>query len=374
MTPAQLAALLEAAGQPPLPTEGDAYDALDRLEAACEAASAPERERAFGALLRRVEATEGLSPVIDGVRREALVRWDSCSVTFTGHDVHTGAPVMVRTLHPFDDPRRVRWLARQGRDVPGARVPAPGTLVVDLPGRPLGARRPADPELAKLLASGLLAIGQRSLPELGPEELREVDGRAVVVCLSRGPDSAGAVRALAHTLTPDGDGPMADLVRGLAELPPGDAESAGQLLTAAMARELAAMRHHLRARWSATLQHTRLERLVDTLERLQGALPPPRGRAAAGVDLDGEVLAVASDEDEVSFGLPHAMQPVWTRDDGFDARHARRLLRAQAAAPPNPRLSRDLGGDAAFGDAIGRWVAAGMRLRTLRMLLKQARS
>ena len=81
----------------------------------------------------------------------------------------------------------------------------------------------------------------------------------------------------------------------------------------------------------------------------------------------------ASDEDEVRFGLVHGMEPVWTTTEGFDPRQARRLLRAQAAAPPNPRLSRDLGGDAAFGDAIGRWVAAGMRLRTLRMLLDASR-
>ena len=135
MTPAQLAALLDAAHQPPLSPDGDPYEALDRIEAACEADHRAENERAFGALLRRVEAVEGLSPVIDGVRREALVRWDSCTVTFTGHDVHSGAPVMLRTLHPHADPRRQRWLARQARGLSGVRTPAAGTLVIDLPGR-----------------------------------------------------------------------------------------------------------------------------------------------------------------------------------------------------------------------------------------------
>jgi len=369
MTPEQLASLLEAAGQPPLSPRSDLHEALDRLEAAAEADGSPEQERAFGALLRRLEATEGLPPVVDGVRREALVRFDSCTVTFTGHDIHTGAPVMCRTLHPHDDPRRTRWLARQARSVPGVRSPGPRTLVIDLVGRPLGQRRPADPGLARLLATGLMAIGSRRLPELGPEELREQGGTCHVACLSRGPDGAGAIRSLARAVQPAGDGPLVDLVRGLAELPPADAAAASDQLTRALARELAAMRHHLRARWSATLQHTRAERLVAAIERLVAAVPPPRGRAAAGVDLEGRVLAVASDEGEVTFGPPHGTEPVWTRGEGFRARPARRLLRAQAAAPPNPRLSRDLGGDAAFGDAIGRWVAAGMRLRTLAMLL-----
>jgi hypothetical protein len=369
MTPAQLDHLLARAGQPPLPPEGDLDDALDRVEAAAEAHSTPEVERAFGALLRRQEAVQGLPPVIAGVRREDLVRWDAFTVTFTGHDVSDGRPALVRTLHPPRGPRRQRWLARQAGRLPGAQVHE-GALRAELPGEPLAATSPGDPTLARLLLTGLMALQGRSVPPLAAPELRRVDGRVQVACLSLGPDASGGIRALASTLAPRGEGPLADVVRGLAQMPPARVDEARVAVVRGLARELAGTRHHLQARWSASLQHTRVERLGAMVQRLIDALPPPRGRAAAGVDMNGDVFAVASDESTVTFGPPHDPAPVWSADEGFDAALARRLLRMQAAAPPNPRLSRDLGGDAAFGDVIGRWVAAGLRLRTLTLLLK----
>lgn len=369
MTPAQLDHLLALAGQPAFLAESDPDEALDRIEAACDAAHDRHRERAFGALLRRVEATRGLAPVVAGVRREALVRWDATTATFTGHDVHTGSPKMVRVLHPHDGPRRRRWLARQGRGLPGV-VHRSDALVCELPGRPLDAVAAGDPALTRLLLTGLVQLHGRTTPGLAPEELRCVDGCVVVVCLSRGPDASGGIQALARTLQPPTEGPLADVVRGLAELPPASSAEARSLVVGALARELAGMRHHLLARWSATLQHTRVERLAGMVRRMIDAVPPPRGRAAAGVDFEGQVLTVSSDEQSVAFGPPHDMATIWTAADGFDAALARRLLRAQAAAPPNPRLSKQVGGDAAFGDAIGRWVAAGLRLRTLQLLLR----
>lgn len=368
MTPDQLDHLLALADQPPFPPESDADEALDRLEAACEAGRGAAAERAFGALMRRVEATRGLPPVVAGVRREALVRWDAWSVTFTGHDTHDGRPVMVRVLHGRPDPRRLRWLARQGRGLPGVQT-LPEALVADLPGQPLAELAAADPELGRRLVSGLVALRGRGVPPLTADELRVVDGATRVVCLTRGPDASGGIAALASTLLPAAEGPLADVLRGLAEMPPRTVDDAEDPVVRALARELAGVRHHLLARWSATLQHTRVERLMQLLDRLDASLTPPRGRAAAGVDFDGRVQIVTCDEDTVAFGPVDALEPVWSNDDGFDAVRARRLLRAQAAAPPNPRLSREVGGNDAFGDAIGRWVAAGLRLRTLRLLL-----
>jgi hypothetical protein len=152
---------------------------------------------------------------------------------------------------------------------------------------------------------------------------------------------------------------------------PASADESASLVSQALARELTAMRHHLLARWTANAQGVRTERLASMVRRLSEALPPPRGRAAAGVDLEGQVLAVASDEETVQFGPEHAMARVYSLDEGLDAPLARRVLRTQAAAPPNPHLSKQIGGDAAFNDAIGRWLAASLRLRTLSMLLEK---
>jgi len=374
MTPEALDAMLSAAQQPPLETPDQLADALDRLEAAAEANPADAAiAAAFDALLRREAVHHALPPQVAGVRRDVLVRWSPWCSTWIGTAVEDGRTVMVRAIDADASPRRARQLAREVGRL-GIRAHQ-GVAIVDLPGQPLGRPRAADPNVARHLVHGLSALTARPpCPGLSPRELRLQGERLVPVCLTvSDDDGSDAVSSLAHALLPDGEGPLHDLLRGLASHPPSPRDAA-QLVVPALGRELTAMRHHLLARWTASAQGLRTERLATAVKRLAASLPPPRGRAAAGVDLEGQILAITSDEETVRFGPEHAMERVFSDDDGLDAPLARRVLRAQAAAPPNPQLSRQIGGHVAFNDAIGRWLAASLRLRTLSLLLRKQSS
>ncbi len=371
MTPAILDRLLAIAQQPPLLAPDQLPDALDRLEAAAEARpDDPDVAAAFEVLLRRDEVQRALPDVVAGVRRADLVRWSSWCSTWTGTAVEDGRSVMVRAIDTDASPRRVRQLQREVGQL-GLRSHQ-GATVIDLVGRPLTPPRAADPDLARRLVQGLVALAARPpSPELAPEELRESPEGVHICCMALDDDDGReATAALARALLPPGEGPLHDLLRGLAQHPVG-ANQAGSLVSQALARELTAMRHHLLARWTANAQGVRTKRLSSCVQRLTNALPPPRGRAAAGINLDGRVLVVASDEATVHFGPEQGMEQVFSLDEGLNAPLARRVLRAQATAPPNPYLSKQIGGDAAFNDAIGRWLASALRLRTLSMLLKK---
>ncbi len=374
MTPHALDLLLQAADQPPLTSSGQLADALDRLEATADARpDDPDVALAFEALLRRDAVERALPDVVSGVRREELVRWSPWCSTWTGTAVEDGRAVLVRAVDQDASPRRSRQLHREASRL-GLHAHQ-GAMIVDRPGRPLSSPRAADPDLARRLVQGLRALADRPpAPPLAPEELRESDAGVHLCCLSVAAlddDPGAATATLAEALLPPGEGPLHDLLRGLIAYPVAPAEAA-PLVARALGRELAGMRHHLLARWSANAHGLRTGRLAEVIARLVAAVPPPRGRAAAGVDLDGQVLAVASDEVSVLFGPEHAMARVYSIEEGFDAPLARQVLRTQAAAPPNPHLSKKVGGDAAFNDAIGRWLAASLRLRTLSLLLAKA--
>jgi hypothetical protein len=86
-----------------------------------------------------------------------------------------------------------------------------------------------------------------------------------------------------------------------------------------------------------------------------------------GVDLEGALVVVSSSEVEVRF----ADERVWAAGEGLRPQAARRLLRLRAAAMPNPVLEARVGGDPGLTDAVCRWVAAALQLRTTRLLLEQ---
>ena len=69
-----------------------------------------------------------------------------------------------------------------------------------------------------------------------------------------------------------------------------------------------------------------------------------------------------ADGQEVVWGPSDALQRLYG-DGRFDAPAARRLLRALATSP---------GANEGFGEQVGRWVSAGLRLRTLTLLLEKA--
>ena len=71
------------------------------------------------------------------------------------------------------------------------------------------------------------------------------------------------------------------------------------------------------------------------------------------------------------WGPTGSPEQVWSQAQGFNARLARRVLRARAAAPPNPRLDHEISGDARFTESACRWIAAGLRLRTIGLLLEK---
>src|SRR5687768_11731170 len=96
----------------------DPADALRRLE---EAAEDDPSDRALAssvlALADRIAAENAFPAVVAGVRRDALVRWDAFSTTFSGVEVSSGRSAMVRALRPeaARDPVLRRHFNREGR-------------------------------------------------------------------------------------------------------------------------------------------------------------------------------------------------------------------------------------------------------------------
>lgn len=152
---------------------------------------------------------------------------------------------------------------------------------------------------------------------------------------------------------------------------PASTEEAGAFATRALAEELAARRHRLVRRNDRVVLEQRRVALGHALVRLQRACPPPVGRGALGVDLDGNVLVVTSDGDGVVWGPVGGAEHVVLRGDGpLDTREARRMLRSGAAAPPSAHLDAKISGDPTFSSSIARWTTAAIGLRTLRRLLE----
>jgi hypothetical protein len=319
---------------------------------------------------------------------------------------------MIRALRPpaASEPAWQRMVRREARvlaplaDIDLYEGPGGPVLRLPLTGRPLGTP-PLTGELARPLLTGLAALRRWERAGLGllapaRDELR-VDDRGVVkvACLwpvqgtvqpaltalasrllgavgDRGDDALGAGAA-------DGIAWEALLarVRALAEHD-STAADAGRLARSALAEGLAARRHALVAAWRGASHRRRSARLVDLVQRLQSAVPAPTGRGAIGVDLDGAVTAVTSDGLTVRWATPDRLEDdadddadddvVYEPSQGVRPATARRLLRSRALCPSNPVLDAEVGGRPAQTEAICRWVAAALQLRTIRLLLQRA--
>ncbi len=362
------------AGAPALAQDrlGDAVRALEDL------ADRDPADRGIAAAVRAACdahcARAELPAEIGGIRPERLLSWTGWDSTWLGVDVATGREAVLRVLRAdHRDPVRVRAMRRDAvalEDLaPGVRS-GDGWIAAAAPGLPLGGPPTADPvRLSRLVGSAVAALqrfeatGQQ--PVLAPAQWRVVGDVVVLSAVeTRAAGDAGAALAwLAGRLTPEGEPEWAihELLGGFSHAPPRTAEVAAELVVHALATDLAARRHALHHRRRATAHGDRVARLLDLTRRLERALAPPSAVAPAGVDPDGRPAVVRSGAQGVWWGPEGAAAPVWTPSAGFDAAHARRFLRARAAA-----------GATEDSAAVGRWVAAGLKLRTIRLLLERA--
>lgn len=357
-------------------------------------------DRAFARAVRGAHglatAGSGLPGVVAGVRRETLVRWDGWTTTWDGPHLATGVPSRVRVLRPHAarDPVLRRALPREGRAVglgladlavvhDAGAWPA---LRIALPGAPLAPRAGADDRgrpdvLVRMLTTAVADLARwesarLGLPALGEREWVDTPAGLRVICLTpivrdeAGPHLKRLAATLHHWWGDGEESPVDALLDGFATFPPRTATEAGALVRETLARDLAATRHRLRRRAAATSHHERLARLLTVLARLERAVPLPAGEGPVGVDLEGAITVVRSDGARLRWGRPDALADVRPGGD-LDVREARRLLRAHAAAPPNPRLASDSGGTLEGSERICRWLASALQARTVRLLLEQ---
>jgi hypothetical protein len=398
MTPARLRRLLRATaplGAPwPDPDSPEALAAA--LDRACDAAPA---DRVLSALRWEVHAgqtsADGLAPVMAGVRREQVVRWDADTVTFDGTHVSTGRPMRVRTLRAewHRDSVRARLLLREGRVLqsahPGLVVDSgpPPTLALDLPGAPLAA--PPEPDdasragvLVRLLSRAVADLARQEdagvvLPDLAPAEIVDDGTGFAIACLTLGDgDARDAVASIADETRRwwgAGSTPFDALLGGFAAHPPPTAREAARLVASALADDLRGRWVHLAVRAQVVAHAERVARLGELIAALDRAVPPPSGRGAVAVDLEGRTTVLESRLARMSWGPEGGrMQPVLS-ERGLDPREARRILRVRAEAPATQRLQSAVGGDGAFVDAACRWIATALELRTVRLLLAMPR-
>lgn len=396
MTPSALRRLLQElpGSWPPVSETAGLLRALE------EAADRDPARRDLAAAVAHAHAMAtadaDLPALVGGVRRDALVRWDAWTTTWTGSDVASGARTLLRVVRPAlaRDPVVRRALRRDARvlghvdaEVRWVEHPLPA-LRRPLPGLPFEGH-PSDGAdagtLVRLLCTGLAAL-QRweraglSTPGLDPAEWSITGDRLTIACLTIG-EAPGAIRedlrglslALQRWAIDVGTTAIDAELDGFALFPPDAVEEAAERVQRALATALARTRHHLVRARVAVRAEDEQRRLVKLLRRLQRAVDPPVGVGAVGVDLDGRIRSVRSARGLVTWG-PHGEPGTPIRDahGQLQPAEARRLLRARAAAPPNPRLQAAVGGDEAFTEAICRWVACAHHLRTLVMLAEKA--
>lgn len=331
---------------------------------------------------------DGVPGVVSGIRRERLVRWDRWSSTWDGYAIDSGRPARVRVLaataRTAMHERALRRTARALADVVDTGWaedwPALTTL---LPGVSLAPDDTAPPHpphrVASRLCQGLGALSDWEQTRVCPVEVRgdsllqTHDGIAIVSLTPAPVDSiTSRIAELAATILEwagPGDDPARTAARGLALMPPASIEDATAVVVEGMAQLLADQRHRAARGLRRVMVQTSATRLLALVERLRASQAPPTGRAALGVDLDGQVTILEGRDEGLYWG-PVDDTVVVARDSRIvDARRARRALRARAAAPPNPRLDAEVNGDPAFGEAACRWMAGALELRTLAMLL-----
>ncbi len=390
MTADELADLTAASGLRPSAMPAEA------LRAAEEAADRRPGDAVLGklvlALHGQVSAADGLPPHVAGVKRERLIRWDRESTTWEGF-TPDGQGAMIRVLRPFAarDPVLRRALLRTAAAlepaVPGI-APIDGAwpaLVLPVPGPAV----PREPEsamqerfpLARWLATGVLALARweaskLEAPRLAPDEWRHAGTGLTLACLTLGEGSKTAEN-LAALVEQIGDGddeedPVAAIAAAMRAAPPTRADDARVLLLRAFAEHLAGERHRLVAERARASRNRREAGLIRLVHRLDRALPPPEGRGAIGVDLDGRITVLTSEPARMTWGPAREEELVWSRESGVVPAVTRRLLRARATAAPSGRLQREVGGSVEVIDRVTRWLASALRLRTTRLILEKS--
>ena len=342
-------------------------------------------------------AEAGLPPTLCGVRRGTLIRWDAQTTTWSGSHVETGRPALLRVGRPSEradalSARRLQldaaWLAKLDPRIRLAEHDelGPVLLATEL-GPPLadtshgGAVTPealaslVGRSLAGLVRAENLGLGPG---ELDPEELRDEGDRVVVVRLTPHAtgDAGPVLSTLASRLRAWWNGapahPIADLLDALIAVPPSTFGEAAERLTATLAEVLAEHRHQLVQRQSRERHLFGRDRLETAVLGLAAAVPPPEGRGALGVGLDGKVLLAVSDGETVHWGPVGAHDDdtvLYDPDGGLDVQLARRLVHTRGSAPISQTLNDEVEGDPAFADHLARWVAATLELRATTLML-----
>lgn len=312
-------------------------------------------------------------PVIAGIRRDRLVRFDALSSTWTGTRLDDGAAVLVRAPRDGLRPMARRVLERElARVAPvvGATL-VEGAAVLPLAGWPASAVRGG--AVPRVVGDALVTLERfraalGSSPAIGAEELRWVDGRVRSFALSLSLDDP-APRVVLRLVDPDDPGDLSTALRGTAAAG-GRAADLALVLREHLVHDLVALRHDLAERWRTGRRRWTEGRLLHAVRRLQAAVPPPAGRGALGVDLEGRILVLGSDRHGVFVGADDEREAVWDPAGGLRPAAVRRVLRLRASAMPNPVLDARVGGTPGHVDAVCRWLAAGLDLRTLNLLLE----
>jgi len=399
MTPDTLQTLVRSIDAT-LPGTEDPPQLLRALEALADRRPA---DRAVAEAIRAahgmVTAGDGLPATVGGVHREDLVRWDDWTSTWDGPHLPTGGHARIRVLraHTARDPVLRRALLREAKALQGALSDLPvraeegrwPALMVPLPGAPITPSAGPDdhrrPEiLAGMLCTAVVDLSrwerQRlGLPRLSATDLRHTGAGLRIVCLTAtAPAEVGEhVARIAGILEAWwGEGPESPidaLLAGLVAFPPRTTGEAEEQIRATLAEDLTDRRHRLAARVDRVHLEDRVARLLSLVRRLEGAVPPPEGHGAIGVDLEGRTTVVTSRDGWIRWGRVSEPTVVRERNGTLRVREARRLLRVRSASPPNTRLQAEVGGDPASIDVICQWLAAALRLRTERKLLEATR-
>lgn len=319
-------------------------------------------------------ARAGIRAIAAGHRLGSLVRWDARSATFEAATLATGAPALVRVLRPRRaGPLDRAALLRDGRALAAAGLPIrtfdgpEPALATPLPGGPL-----LDPQrlrptrglravvrvLADLEAREAAGLGAVDPDEL---ELRETEDGARLVTLAVRPEVPPALGPLAATLADllDDDAPILPALLGATVLPPRTAGELADAVRAALASDLAGLRHAAHRAHGHRADRLRRARLEAAIARLQ-ACRAPRGEGRVGFDLDGHPTQVTSDDDGIRWGPIEGPSLLVATGPRVHAAAARRLLRARASTPAATGAS-----DAPFVDALCRWLAGAVTLASL---------
>lgn len=364
-TPASLLSALR-------PVLGEAHDedAPALLAMAERAADTdPGLEWAVGRCRAWLEALQAVPP------GTTLVAWDRWTVTWDDHDPHRGGGIRCRSALR-EDPMSRRSLVRQGRHLAELGLPVHTDHLHDrtalvVAGLPFDdAEQLTPPRFAPLL------LDLRALHAAG---LSPAEPAAALLSTESGPrllplsvEGADHGTALARMLAPLQTTPeLESLLSIWRQHPPGSPDEAEELLRDHLRAELIRLHHELVGRGERRGQQDARQRLMAALAALAAAAPPPRGRGAVGVGLDGEILVLECDGAAVRWGPLDGAQETVFQSGELEPRGVRRLLRARAAAPPNATLDARVGGDGAAVEAICRWLSTAARLRTLRLLLEK---